>query len=235
MPDRRYTILSTASIPFERIPQIPDSVNLQVIPFIEIIPRGEDSLKKQIRKLAEEQTAVVFTSAHAVRSVMNGLTKIPDWTIYCLRYETRKALAGWLGDEFILKSADHAKALSELIIADGIREIIFFCGDQRMDILPDQLRKHGVQPMELIVYDTLLKPVQIDYQPDAILFFSPTAVKSFFSMNTLKPSTAIFAMGQTTAASLKKYTDVPVMISTEADKKFVMHMALEYAGTHPVI
>ena len=55
MPDRRYTILSTASIPFERIPQIPDSVDLQVIPFIEIIPRDEESLKKQIISLADRK------------------------------------------------------------------------------------------------------------------------------------------------------------------------------------
>jgi uroporphyrinogen-III synthase len=235
MPDRRYTILSTASIPFEQIPRIPDSIDLRVIPFIEIVPRGEEFLKKQIEGLAAEQTAVVFTSAHAVRGVTNLLTKKPDWKLYCIRYETRRALEMWFGEEYILKTADNAKVLSDQIIADGIREAVFFCGDQRMDILPDQLRKHGVRLNELIVYDTILRPVQIEHQPDAILFFSPTAVKSFFSMNELMPSTTIFAMGQTTAASLKKFTDIPVIISPEADKSFVMHMALEYAGSHPVI
>ncbi len=235
MPDRRYTILSTASIPFERVPEIPESVSLQVIPFIEIVPREEESLKKQTRSLASEEKAVVFTSAHAVRWVKKQLTEKPDWKIYCTRYETRRALAEWLGEPIDLKTADHAKALSDLMLADGIQEAVFFCGDQRMNILPDQLKKNGIRLTELIVYDTRLTPAQIINPPDAILFFSPTAVKSFFSMNILTPSTTIFAMGQTTAASLKKNTDLPVMVSSESDKTFVINMALDYAGTHPVI
>ncbi len=98
MPDRRYTILSTASIPFERFPNIPESVNLQVIPLLKIVPRGDESLKNQTRSLAEEQKSVVFTSAHAVRWVKKQLTGKPDWKIYCTRYETRRAnhrLAGY--------------------------------------------------------------------------------------------------------------------------------------------
>jgi uroporphyrinogen-III synthase len=235
MPDRRYSILSTASIPFERIPRIPDAVDLRVMPFVAILPREEESLKMQVNRLAAEKIAVVFTSAHAVRWVTNRLNKIPDWKIYCIRYETRRALTEWLGEKYELKTADNARVLSDRIVADGIRDAVFFCGDQRLDTLPDQLKKNGVRLNELIVYDTKLSPVFIENSPDAILFFSPTAVKSFFSMNQLLPSTTIFAMGQTTAASLKKYTDSPVIVSPEADKTFVMNMALEYAGTHPVI
>src|SRR5450631_1720814 len=176
MPDRHYTILSTASIPFERIPRIPDSIDLRVIPFIEIVPRDEESLKKQIDRLAAEQTAVVFTSAHAVRWVKNRLIKKPDWKIYCIRYETRRALTEWFGEKYELKTADNALVLSDQIVADGIRDIVFLCGDQRMDILPDQLKKHGLRLNEFIVYDTKLNPVVIENSPDAILFFSPTAV-----------------------------------------------------------
>jgi uroporphyrinogen-III synthase len=144
-------------------------------------------------------------------------------------------LTEWLGEKYELKIADNARVLSDQIVADGIRDAVFFCGDQRMDILPDQLKKNGVHLSEFIVYDTRLSPVFIENSPDAILFFSPTAVKSFFSMNQLLPTTTIFAMGQTTAASLKKLTDNSVIVSPEADKTFVMNMALEYAGTHPVI
>ncbi len=41
MPDRRFTILSTAPLPFDRIAFVPDSVDVQVIPFIQIRPRSE--------------------------------------------------------------------------------------------------------------------------------------------------------------------------------------------------
>jgi uroporphyrinogen-III synthase len=206
-----------------------------VVPFIEIVTRVEDSLKKQIRGLAGERKTVVFTSAHAVRWVTKQLDEKPDWKIYCIRHETRRALEEWFGEKYIMKSAGNAKALSDLMVEDGICDAVFFCGDQRMDILPEQLKKKGVNLKEIIVYDTILNPVRIAYQPDAILFFSPTAVKSFFSLNVLTPSTTIFAMGKTTADSLKKYTEIPVIVSPETDKTFVMNMALQYACSHPVI
>jgi uroporphyrinogen-III synthase len=235
MPDRRYTILSTASIPYERVPHIPDSVELQVIPFIEIVPCLDEFVQKQILELAAKKTTVVFTSAHAVGIVTKLLTTKPDWTIYCIRHETRKALAFWFGDSYEFKTADNAKSLSEHILTDAVSDITFFCGDQRMNTLPDHLRKNNILLNEIVVYTTKLAPVQIVKHPDAILFFSPTAVKSFFSINELSPHTAIFAMGKTTADALKKFTRVPVIISPEADKLFVLNMAMEYACTHPVI
>ena len=126
---------------------------------------------------------MIFTSAYAVRSVLALLTQKPDWTIYCIRNETRLAIEKGFGREYVQKTADNARALSELIIADKIQEAVFFCGDQRMDIIPDNLKKNGIDLEEVIVYDTRLTPVQITFEPDAILFFSPTAVRSFFSMN----------------------------------------------------
>lgn len=235
MPEPFYTILSTASIPFDRIPEIPERVSLQVIPFIEIVFREDESLKKRINRLGEEKKTVIFTSAQAVRWVKNQLTEKPDWKVYCIRYETRRAITEWLGEQYDFKTADNAKALSELILSDRIQDAVFICGDRRMDILPEQLKKNGVGLVELIVYDTRLTPVKITNDPDAILFFSPTAVKSFFSLNVLTSLTSIFAMGQTTASSLKNYTNLPVIVSPESDKTFVVNMALNHAGTQRVI
>ena len=104
-----------------------------------------------------------------------------------------------------------------------------------MNILPENLKKHGVQLEELIVYKTRLTPKKLDARPDAILFFSPTAVRSFFSLNELFPETAVFAMGTTTARALKENTGIPVIVSPEADKAYVLDMAMEYAGSHPII
>jgi uroporphyrinogen-III synthase len=167
--------------------------------------------------------------------VKEHVVEKPDWKIYCLRHETQKAIIEWIGEQSDLKIADNAGALSELILADGIPDLIFFCGDHRLDALPDRLKKNGVHLTELIVYENRSTPVQITYCPDAILFFSPTAVKSFFSLNILSQSTTIFAIGQTTAASLKKFTNLPVIVSPESDKSFVINLALAHAGIHPVI
>jgi uroporphyrinogen-III synthase len=235
MPERRFTILSTASLPFDRIPAIPDSVDVQVIPFIEISPRSGVELKPFITEYAAEKLNVVFTSAHAVKFVSGWLKHKPNWKIYCIRNETRIAVANWFGSEVECKFASNALFLSRLMIADGIKKALFFCGDQRLDILPDNLKKNGIELNELVVYDTLLKPVKIIDPPDAMLFFSPTAVRSYFAVNDISSGTTVFAMGTTTAAALKQNTAHPVIISPEADKAFVFNMAIEYATSHPIL
>ena len=234
MPDRRYTILSTASLPFERIPTLPDFADVRVIPFIDILPRQDDETLSWIARYAKEKLVAVFTSAHAVRSVTNSLQKKPDWKMYCVGNETQSAIGKWFGPGSVVKSANNAQALSEIMIADKIESAIFFCGDQRMDILPENLKKEGIRLSELIVYSTLLSPVHIDVYPDAILFFSPTAVRSFFSANDLPPGTTLFAMGKTTADTISRFTANKVIVSSEPDKAFVLNLALEYAGPHTI-
>jgi uroporphyrinogen-III synthase len=235
MRDRQFTILSTAALPFERVSRIPDSIDVQVIPFIEILGRTDEKIKTKIRGLASGKITAVFTSAYAVKSVTALLDQQPDWKIYCIRNETRIAVENDFGVDRIVKFADNAQLLSEQIIGDGIKEAVFFCGDQRMNILPENLKQHNIQLEELIVYETRLTPKKLDTSPDAILFFSPTAVRSFFSMNELLPGTTVFAMGTTTANALKENTGIPVIVSREADKAYVLQMAMEYAGSHPII
>jgi uroporphyrinogen-III synthase len=54
-------------------------------------------------------------------------------------------------------------------------------------------------------------------------------------MNKLTSQTIVFAMGKTTAAALKEYTSNTIIISSKADKAFVLNLALEYAYSHPII
>ncbi|HEV3223952.1 MAG TPA: uroporphyrinogen-III synthase [Puia sp.] len=234
MSDRQYKILSTSSLPFERINQIPDSINIKIIPFIKIVPRTEYKIKTQINDFTAEKINVVFTSVHAVKSVKEFAAQMPDWKIYCIGKETRTEIENWLGRDAIAGSADNAKTLSEIIIAGNVNKAVFFCGNQRMSTLPENLKNQSIELTELIVYDTLPTPVKILDLPDAILFFSPTAVKSFFSMNELSSETTVFAMGTTTNAALKQFTGKPIIVSPVADKVFVLNMAVEYAVSHPI-
>jgi uroporphyrinogen-III synthase len=235
MPDRRYHILSTAALPFERIHHIPETIEITVVPFIKIIPRPSVELKPLIAEFGSENQIVVFTSAHAVKYVSECLKQRPDWRIYCTRNETRAAVENFFGPESIVKYAGSALLLAQYMITDGIKDAVFFCGDHRMDILPDNLKKHGISLIELIVYETKLTPVRIKDEPDAILFFSPTAVQSFFSINALAPETRVFVMGKTTAAALTNFTSNKMIISPESDKAYVFNMAAEYAASHPII
>src|ERR1700750_197834 len=166
MSDRRFTIFFPAPLPLERINNIPASVDIRVIPFIEIIQRPGVELMPFITAYGSEKLNVIFTSAHAVKFVSGWLKQKPDWTIYCIRNETRNAVLKCFGPEITCKFAGNALLLSELIITEGVQKALFFCGDQRLDILPDNLRRNDIDLNELIVYDTRLKPVKLFEQPE---------------------------------------------------------------------
>ena len=183
--------------------KIPPSVEIHVIPFIEIVQRPGVQLMPVVSAYGTEKLNAIFTSAHAVKFVSGWLKQKPDWTIYCIRNETRNAVLKYFGTEVACKFSGNALFLSRLMISEGVRKALFFCGDQRLDILPDNLRSNGIDLSELVVYDTRLKPVKLKEPPEIILFFSPSAVTSFLMMNEISSGTTVIAMGTTTAAALK--------------------------------
>ena len=235
MRERKFTILSTSVLNEEQIPEMPDSVDIQIIPFIEIVPVPLEIIKTRITQLASEKQNIIFTSAHAVKSVTRILLNKTDWNIYCVGKVTRHAIESWFGRIAIADSARNAKDLSDLIISSHLSRAVFFSGDQRLNILPENLKKANIPLEEIVVYETRLTPRHLTECPDAVLFFSPTAVNSFFSVNTISADVILFALGDTTASMIRQYVPNPVIISAEADKTFVLNMALEYAGKHPIL
>lgn len=234
MPDRRYTIVSTSPLPMERVGNIPESIDILVLPFTEILAVNNEKIRSRVRQLAAEKINAVFTSSHAVRIVAALVTGKQDWKIYCTRNETRAAAIHSFGKEQIAGFAANAEELSSLMIENNVPEAVFFCGDQRLDTLPLKLRNRGTSLHELVVYETRLTPRSVGRPFDAILFFSPSAVKSFFSMNVLSAGSMAFVMGTTTAETLKKFTGSSFIISPEPDKVTLLRMAMEYFTSHPV-
>lgn len=109
-------------------------------------------------------------------------------------------------------SVRNASQLADVIIKEGIKEIVFFCGDRRRDELPDKLRAHGIKVKEVVVYRTVETPHKIDESYNGVVFFSPSAVNSFFTSNTPSDKTIFYTMGDTTAAEIKKHSSNPVEI-----------------------
>ena len=87
---------------------------------------------------------------------------------------------------------------------------------------------------ELVVYQTQATPVRLKKEYDAVLFFSPTAVTSFFSINTLSQQTVLFALGGTTAGALRRFSNKEVMLSPAPDKASLFQMAIAYGQSHPI-
>jgi hypothetical protein len=51
-------------------------------------------------------------------------------------------------------SSCDAAALADVIIKDGVKEVHFFCGTIRRDVLPHTLRKANILVEEIVVYQT---------------------------------------------------------------------------------
>lgn len=174
-------------------------------------------------------TAIVFTSQHAVATVDKFLHGgdayyIPEqWKAFCLNGATKEQVVQMLSEEQIIDTAPNATELASKIIAHGqFKQVVFFCGNQRREELPRLLKAAGVEVVEIIVYETIETPVLTTDNLDAVLFFSPSAVKSFFSANKLKKDTACFAIGATTAEAIADYTDNKVITSETPTQQMML-------------
>ncbi|MBS1975620.1 MAG: uroporphyrinogen-III synthase, partial [Bacteroidetes bacterium] len=63
---------------------------------------------------------------------------------------------------------------------------------------------------------------------DAILFYSPSAVNSFFEKNNPGPQTILFAIGNTTTKEIKKYTNNKIVVADKPSKKLLAEQAINY-------
>jgi uroporphyrinogen-III synthase len=174
--------------------------------FIETNTTTEAKIISIVKAKSEENITVVFTSTNAVEAVASFINNKPSWEVYCIGGATKEAVIDVFGESKIKASAKSAVNLGEKIIAAGsIKKVVFFCGDQRLTTLPETLAANGIELEELVVYNTILMPVIIEKNYNGISFFSPSAVHSFFSENTVATSVIMFAIGKTTAATIASY------------------------------
>lgn len=197
--------------------------------FIRIQPVVSDTLKKTIASLATSKHTVAFTSKNSVSAVIaNENVKGAEWKIYCLDGATKEEIRKHWSDERIAGTAQNASGLvTEIKNAAAGEKIIFFCGNLRRDDLPGLLRDDGFDVEEVVVYETILSPETIIDDYDGVAFFSPSAVKSFFSKNTLKKGTVCFSVGRTTTAALKEITTERIVTSERPSEESVIKLVEE--------
>lgn len=205
-------------------------IDIEELSFIETAPIQSITVQQEIEQSLLQSATVVFTSMNAVEAVayyQEGAQ--PDWNIYCIGTTTNKLVAQHFGQETIIGIANDATSLAELIIEDRfIDEVIFFCGDQRRDELPAILRKNDVEVNEIEVYQTIPVAHKIEKIYQGILFFSPSAVASFFKNNRVPDATILFAIGNTTATEIRKYSTNKIITSDEPGKENLVKKMMEY-------
>jgi len=205
-------------------------VGIQVLPFIEIRKIETPELKSHLALLALQKIDVAFTSTHAVESVaMNLATKPEHWRISCIGGVTKEAVVKHFGEKYLGARARNASALArKIVVAAVAKEVYFFCGDQRLDDLPETLRSNNIPVQEVIVYQTLQTPQEVEEDFDGVMFFSPTAVHSFFSLNTVRMDVVMFSIGKTTTATIQSYCTNKVVTSEWPGQENLVDKVIEY-------
>ena len=207
------------------------NITIDTLTFIEVEKSVTDEVAQQIALLSKQQSTIVFTSMNAVEIVVEAIPAdavMPDWKIYCIGGATFTLVKKYWPYDNLLYTAKNATELAEKIIAQNVPKVTFFCGNKRREELPELLRKENIVVDELVVYETIETPVKIDKNYDGILFFSPSAVTSFFSNNKIHPETNLFAIGKTTANTIKECCANNIIISEFPAKDQLVDKAIEY-------
>ncbi len=237
MLKNKIQILSTRPVTEEFIKDAANNdIIIDEISFIKTEDILDIATERKIRELSNLEMTVAFTSMNAVNAVSKFITNRPHWKIFCVGNTTKKALKKIFGEDAVEGFAENAGSLSKLILQNSsIQNIAFFCGDKRRDELPVNLNNGGIRVDEIVVYKTIETPTVLTKQYDGILFFSPSAVQSFFSKNSLSHTTKIFAIGTTTANEIKLFSQQPVIIAETPGKKNLVEMVCNHFSKSNII
>jgi uroporphyrinogen-III synthase len=174
------------------------------------LPSTDDAILNEIPNIKN----LVFTSQNAVRIFFNVLKEFKplegyrasDINIFSTSGATKDLIEKY-GITPTL-SADSAKLLAGEMLdkMDLSQGVHFINGTLSLSHLPNILTKNGIPVKKITVYETVLTPLSISANFDAIVFLSLSAAESFLLKNTFPAPTPVFALGQTTADYVRKNT-----------------------------
>lgn len=149
---------------------------------------------------------VIFSSKNAVNAIkMSKNASYLGEIENCLCVgKTTESLLEEFGQKVAKRYNFSSEMAENLEKYDSNEPFYFFCGNMRRDEIPNAFKKSNITLIEIITYHTLLNPIEIPAQIDAILFYSPSGVKSLASHNKLEHHTAI-CLGKSTAKEAKKH------------------------------
>jgi uroporphyrinogen-III synthase len=230
MKNKAVHILCTRSIDQSLIEKAAErNIIIDVIPFIQTELIHSDETKKVIAETGENEV-VIFSSVNAVDAVsaqLNG--KNPLWIIYCVGRQTAKAAAEKFPGSRLAAHADYAAQLAPIISSDkSVQSVTFFCGNLRRPDLPQLLHQQQISLKEVTVYNTELTPHTCTRNYDGVVFFSPSAADSFFSVNSISPATALFSIGSTTARSIEQYVPNKVITTDHPGKQQLIELVIRH-------
>jgi uroporphyrinogen-III synthase len=181
-----------------------------------------------------ENIMLLFSSENGVKWLKWGLDKFgykmpKGLKAVCVGEKTVKTAVDCLGIEAILVEKSSTELLAALLLSFSVGTTFhFFCGNKRLDTLPKGLSSSGFEVKEYLIYHTVPTPHKIFRNYDAILFFSPSAVESFFLVNEWRTGTVAVSIGLTTSQTLRKSGVENTLVAAEQNETAMMAAMHQY-------
>ena len=157
--------------------------------------------------LPEHKGSWIFTSKNAVEAIFSTNKNIDRFfnKIYCVGKNTKALLIK--NGQKVSKMSQNSSNLANFISKTAKNEEFIFC---RSDIKNEEFsiffKKKNIKLKELVVYNNIAEPIKYNQVFDAILFYSPSGIKSFMTNNSLNNSYCI-CIGKTTSKYVNQYSD----------------------------
>lgn len=227
---RDFKILSTKTLSAKNNKRLIDSsFELQEHSFICTNSIVQDTTAGLLNALAQQSLTVIFTSANAVNAVAEKLLFQPKWKVFCINGKTQRTIEKLFLKSEVLGSSPTGELLAEQILQHAnTLHVVFFSGSKRLHTIPDALLNAGCHLQEIVVYETLYNPVVFDENFDGIVFFSPSGVESFFSVNKISKETVLFSIGPTTTKAIQKYSENIIECAFPSEEEMVSVVKLYY-------
>lgn len=172
-----------------------------------------NAIKTKVNQDAIPQEAfinTIVTSQNAARICIAEKLKLGK--LFCVGSKTAQLLID-AGYNVVLITS-YAKQLAEIIIKAYSSEIFhYLCSNQRLDVIPAAFSSAKIAYTEHHIYSTLFNSKVFSEAFDAVLFFSPSGVNSYFKVNKTEPKYVI-CIGKTTAKAAKKYSKNLIISNT---------------------
>lgn len=170
--------------------------------------------------------SLIFTSQNAVKAVFNKYA-FDGNKCYCVGEKTKLLLER--NGQKVIKMTQNAALLVDFIFKNAQKEsFLFFTGNQRMPEIETAFQQNNKALTLIETYTTHLQPKAMG-EYEAALFFSPSGVESF-SQNNRFEKTTCFAIGETTAAALQKYTN-NIITATQPTIEHLIVAVRKYMNT----
>ncbi|MCU0404213.1 MAG: uroporphyrinogen-III synthase [Chitinophagaceae bacterium] len=168
---------------------------------------------------------LIFSSMNGVKWLKKGLDEAgqllpPGITALCVGKQTAARAADQLKVVPLLIAPDGATLLSWIKkhIPKDTR-LLYPCAKSRLDTLPEGLKEEGYRLVEIPVYETISTPGLLKGHYHFIMFFSPSAIDSFFSLNQWQEGSLGVCIGETTANALREKGVNRIIVAEEPSER----------------